>query len=1042
MRKVVEYFIQRHFLVHVMVAVVVIVGLNSAMTSQREGFPSITLNQLIVTATLPGASAQDVETKVTLPLEDAIETVDGVDEFHSVVTDNVSVTTVEIYDDWTPDQVRQVQSDLRQAIDGVRDFPDDMEDTPAVTRVEPAKMPVLEIALEGPSAAVKEAARQLERRIERVDGVSDVTLVGVDDPEVRILLDPVAARTHSVDLNDIMNAVDRRNVSGTGGILESDSARKQVVMNARFDRPADVAATPLRVNPDGGVLVVGDVARVELTTEDNGLRVHTNGRPGVSVVVRKKTDADIIAAVDAIKAAADEVELPEGVESSYVGDQSFVVRNRLGVMASNGIVGVVLVVIVLGLFLNRRTALWVGIGIPVVLLGVLILMPMVGITLNLIALGGLVMVLGLLVDDAVVVAERIVVEQSEGKSDTPEADAVMSVARPVIASAITTSLAFTPMLSLGGMPGKVAWALPVVVVLSLILSLAESFFILPSHLHQTPKKRREQKAKGTDKRRFMVLLERAYDALLRRALRLRYLVLGGFIALFVLVMGGLAPKIGFDLFPQDDAEELYIKVNMPLGTPLEQTEAIATSIERQLPELMGDDLTAVTGRVGHQDGAALDKQSGAAENEAVVRALLRPTDRNHTAAEWSEHLSSSLHVPEGAELVFEAKRVGPPLGAAVTVHVAANDDDLRRSTAARVKGWLGEQGGVVDIEIDERPGIRQIELAPDPDKLAMRGLDASVVAVTLKAAFHGLTVSEHRSLEDTTRFRVMFDPSARVDLDALLDTPVRARNGTLVSLRDVVSPVEVGAVSRIFHRNGVRTATISASFAPDAELDATSLAKRIDAELLPAIADPGVDVYQGGEATETAKTNSEMARAGLLAVFGMIVVVALMLGSFVDAIFVVSVIPFGVAGVVTAFYLHDKSLSMFAILGVIGLAGVVVNASIVMLDSAKQRQASAAPDAASQRNAIVEAVVSRLRPILVTTLTTIGGVMPTAYGLGGYDAVLSPMSLALGWGLVFATSITLFLVPSLFAIAEDIRALLRRGRTASAPADPTHPGGY
>jgi multidrug efflux pump subunit AcrB len=1041
MRKIVEYFIERHFLVHVMVAVVVIVGLNASMTSQREGFPSITLNQLIVTATLPGASAQDVETKVTLPLEDAIETVDGVDEFHSVVTDNVSVTTVEIYDDWSPEQVRQVQSDLRQAIDGVRDFPDDMEDTPSVTRVEPAKMPVLEIALEGPSAAVKDAARQLERRIERVDGVSDVTLVGVDDPEVRILLDPVAARTHSVDLNDIINAVDRRNVSGTGGILESDSARKQVVMNARFDRPADVAATPLRVNPDGGVLVVGDVARVELTTEDNGLRVHTNGRPGVSVVVRKKTDADIIAAVDAIKAAAEEVELPASVESTYVGDQSFIVRNRLGVMASNGIVGVILVVIVLGLFLNRKAALWVGIGIPVVLLGVLILMPMVGITLNLIALGGLVMVLGMLVDDAVVVAERIVVGQAEGTSDTPEADAVMSVARPVIASAITTSLAFTPMLSLGGMPGKVAWALPVVVVLSLVLSLAESFFILPSHLRQNPKKKRA-KTQGTGKRRFMVALERVYGAVLRRALRLRYLVLAGFIALFVLVMGGLAPKIGFDLFPQDDAEELYIKINMPLGTPLEQTEAVATSIERQLPELMGDDLTAVTGRVGHQDGAALDKQNGAAENEAVVRALLRPTDRLRTAAQWSEQLAATLHVPEGAALVFEAKRVGPPLGAAVTVHVAANDDDMRRSTAARIKGWLGEQGGVVDIEIDERPGIRQIELAPDPDKMAMRGLDASVVAVTLKAAFHGLTVSEHRSLEDTTRFRVMFDPSARVDLDALLDTPIRARNGTLVSLRDVVSPVEVGAVSRIFHRNGVRTATVTASFAPDAELDATSLAKRIETELLPAIADPSVDVYQGGEATETAKTNNDMARAGLLAVFGMVVVVALMLGSFVDAIFVVSVIPFGVAGVVTAFYLHDKSLSMFAILGVIGLAGVVVNASIVMLDSAKQRQATAAPDAVSQRNAIVEAVVSRLRPILVTTLTTIGGVMPTAYGLGGYDAVLSPMSLALGWGLVFATSITLFLVPSLFAIAEDIRALLRRGRTASAPADPTHPGGY
>ncbi|MCR9162633.1 MAG: efflux RND transporter permease subunit [Nannocystaceae bacterium] len=1041
MRAIVDFFISRHFLVHVMVAVVVVVGLNSAMTAQREGFPSITLNQLIVTATLPGASAQDVETKVTIPLEDAIEGVDGVDEYNSVVTDNVSITTVEIYEDWSPQQVREVQSDLRQAIDGVRDFPDDMEDEPVVSRVEPAKMPVIEIALEGPSSAVKEAAERLERRLERVEGVSDVTLVGVEDPEVQILLDPVSARTYSVDLNDIIAAIDRRNVSGTGGILESDSDRKQVVMNARFVEPEDVAATPLRVNPDGGVVRIGDVARVVSTTEDSGLRVHTNGRPGVSVVVRKKTDADIIAAVDAIKAASEEVELPEGVEASYIGDQSFIVRNRLGVMASNGIVGIVLVVIVLGLFLTRKAALWVAVGVPVVLLGVLVLLPAVGLTLNLITLGGLVMVLGLLVDDAVVVAERIVTRQHDDDSDTPESDAVLSVAKPVIASALTTSLAFTPMMALGGMPGKVAWALPVVVVLALILSLVESFFVLPAHMHVSPEKRARTKS-AMPKRRFVVVMERTYARVLRSVLKLRYLVVAGFVALFAFVMIVLGPRMGFDLFPQDDAEALYIKVNMPLGTPVEQTEAAATVIERQLPELMGSDLLAVTARVGHQEGAAVDKLTGSAENEAVITAMLEPLDRDYTAAQWAEILSDTLHVPDEASLIFEAKRLGPPMGSAATIHLASNDDELRRSNAARVRGWLESIDGVVDIEVDERPGIRQIELAPDPDKLAMRGLDASVVALTLKAAFHGLTVSEHRSLDETTRFRVMFEPTARVDLDALLDTPIRARNGTLVSLRDVVSPVEVAAVSRIYHRDGVRAATVTASFAPDSDLDSSKLAKRIETELLPSIRTPGLEAYQGGEATETQKTQASMGRAAALAVFGMVVVIAVMLGSFVDALFVISVIPFGIGGVVTAFYLHDKALSMFAVLGIIGLSGVVVNASIVMLDAAKQRQAEAAPDRASQRAAIIDAVVERFRPILVTTLTTLGGVLPTAYGLGGYDATLSPMSLALGWGLVFATSITLVLVPSLFAIAEDIRALFRRGRVATVSADGTQPAGH
>lgn len=1040
MRALIEYFVRRHFLVHVMVAVVVVVGINSAMTSQREGFPSITLNQLVVTAALPGASASDVESKVTIPLEEAISEVDGVDEYHSVITDNVSMTTVEIYDDWNAQQVREVQSDLRQAIDGIRDFPADMEDEPRVERVEPAKLPVLEIALSGPTEAVRETAKAMERRLERVEGVSQVTLVGVPDPEMRLLLDPVAARAHNVDLMDIVGAVDRRNVSGTGGVLESQSDRRQVVLDARFVDPADVAQTPLRVNADGSVLRIADVARVELGDRDDGLLVHTNGEPGVSVVVRKRTDADIIASVDAVKAAAEEVPLAAGVQVNYVNDQSFITRNRLALMASNGLIGIVLVVLVLALFLTRRAAIWVSVGVPVVILGVIILLPVVGLTLNLITLGGFVIVLGMLVDDAVVVAERIVFAQHASDEPGAEVRGVMAVARPVVASMITTSLAFSPMLSLGGMPGKFAWALPVVVVLALALSLVESFLVLPAHMSEHGTTRNKKRAEAP-KRQFMIALERGYRRVLTRALRLRYGVLALFLAVFAGIMGGIGPRIGFELFPQQDSEALYIKVNMPLGTPLEQTDAVTAAIERQIPGIMGSDLMAVTARVGHQEAAAVDRTTGSAENEALISALLEPLDRVHNAAEWAEILHGRLTVPEGANLVFEAKRIGPPVGRPVTVHVAGNDDEQRRAAAAKVVAWLGSVDGVVDMEIDERPGIRQIELNVDHDRLAMRGLDAASVSTTLKAAFHGLTVSEHRALDETTEFRVMFEPTARVNLDDLLDTPVRSRAGDLVSLRDVVSPVDVAAVSRIYHREGVRTATVTAAFGPDANLDAGRMAARIRTELLPQLDAPGLQVYLGGEAVESAKTTKDMGRAAMLAVFGIVIVIAVMLGSFLDAFFVVSVIPFGAAGVLLAFFAHGHSLSMFAMLGTIGLSGVVVNASIVMLDAVKRRQATATRDAGSQRVAIIDAVVERLRPILVTTLTTLGGVLPTAYGLGGYDAVLSPMSLALGWGLVFATSITLFLVPSLFAIAEDIRGAIGRKRASNeaGKSDPRHP---
>jgi multidrug efflux pump subunit AcrB len=1059
MRAIIDYFVRRHFLVNVMVAAVVVLGLWTASHSQREGFPAITLNQLIVTAQLPGASAAEIERELTVPIEDAVAELDGVDSSHSIITDNLSITTVELDDDWDAAQVRLAEADLRQALDAIRDFPERMRERPSISRVEAAKFPIVEIALAGPSTALPEAAAQIEAALAGVDGIAKLELVGVEDPELRVLVDPIAAQAHNLGLDEIMAAIERRNVASTGGVLETASDRQQIVLDSRYHDRHDVAETVVAVGRDGQIVRVGDLARVELSRRDQGLRVHTNGAPGVAVVVRKQADADILTTVDAIAAALAQLELPAGVDAVLVNDASFVTRNRLRLMISNGLVGLILVVAVLLVFLDARAALWVGVGIPVVLLGVVALLPRLGMTLNMLTLAGFVVVLGMLVDDAVVVAERIVFRQSPefglGRGPRAAVAGVSDVAKPVIASAITTVLAFSPMFSLGGMPGKFAWAIPVVVILALILSLIESFVILPVHLSAAedsepppnqagdpstnvatdpaPRAARPLGAEaphaGPSKRRFMLALERGYRAVLVTALRWRGLVLIGFFALFVVVIRVVAPQMSFTLFPQDDSEALFIEVVMPVGTPIEQTEAAVAAIEDQLPGLVADDLLAVTARIGHREGLAVDRTTGAAAHEAVISVMFVPLGRVHSSAEWAELLGQRLAVPEGASLLFEAKRIGPPLGAPVTLHVAGNDDEQRRASAAAAAQWLREVPGVVDVTIDERPGLARVELGLDHDKLALRGLDVQTVGRTLSAAFHGLEVTELRELDQTTRVRVQLEPNARANLDALLELPLRSASGERTRLRDVVRPVQVQAVSRILHRDGVRTATVTASFAPGAKLDANAMAARLEAELLPGLnvdtRAHGVVTRIGGEAIETAKTTRDMKAAMGLAVLGIVTVIALILGSFLEAMFIITVIPFGAAGVILAFFVHGKPLSMFALLGVIGLSGVVVNAAIVMVDAINKRVEVANDDPQLDRgDAMVDAIVERLRPILVTTLTTCGGVLPTAYGLGGYDAVLSPMSLALGWGLIFATGITLVLVPCLFAVAQDLRRLV------------------
>jgi multidrug efflux pump subunit AcrB len=508
-------------------------------------------------------------------------------------------------------------------------------------------------------------------------------------------------------------------------------------------------------------------------------------------------------------------------------------------------------------------------------------------------------------------------------------------------------------------------------------------------------------------------------------------VLIGFVVFFVLVMGVLRPMMKFTLLPQELSDGFYIKIDASPGTPLEKTEAAVTALERQIPGIIGADLLAVASRIGHRNPNAVDRIQGSAEHEAVISVMLQLEGRTHIAHEWAEIVAKRLLVPPGIKTSYEIKLMGPPLGRPVTVHVASNDDGARRAAAAAIAREIGDTPKVTDVEIDEKPGIRQIELVINFEKLAMRGLNAEAVSQTITAAFHGLPVTEHRGLNETTAIRVQFEPSSRRTLDDLLDTPIRNRFGEPVPLRDVVRPVERNAVSKLFHREGVRTATVTAGFAPDSKHGAASFAALLEKDIIPRFDTEAVHVYLGGEAVETEKVTGDMGVAGGLAVVGILLVVFLMMGSIIEALFVVSVIPFGAAAIILTIFIHGYPLSMFVVLAVIGLAGVVVNGSILMVDSIKRYRGGLPEDASpeQEKQAVIDGVVERLRPILVTTVTTLGGVFPLGYGLGGYDAFMSPMSLAIGWGLAFATLITFGLVPALYIIAGDIRSIPSKVRS-------------
>ena len=347
MTRVLEFFISRHLLVNVIAAAFVVLGYLAATSLQREFIPSIDTPLIWITATLPGASARDMETKITIPIEEALEEVEGIDEFTTLISDNTSFTTVELHDDYDSLQIEAGEQDIRAAINDITDFPDEMEDEPVLRQFNPARSTIIEVALTGPPDLLSATADELEDRLERLPLVAGVTVVGLPDPEVRVLVDPIRAREHRLTLPDIIQAVQRRNVSSTGGMVETAADRRQVVMWSRYDKPENVGDTILKFNPDGGALRIRDIARIESGREDTGLLVHTNGRRGVLLTVQKRETADIIDAAASVRAAVAAAPIPEGIEPILASDQSGIISNRLQLMLTNGSIGVVLVAAVL-----------------------------------------------------------------------------------------------------------------------------------------------------------------------------------------------------------------------------------------------------------------------------------------------------------------------------------------------------------------------------------------------------------------------------------------------------------------------------------------------------------------------------------------------------------------------------------------------------------------------------------------------------------------------------------------------------------------------
>ncbi len=1020
MNSLIMFFLERSLLVKLMFLVVFLFGINRMFTIQKEGFPAVDLNKVTVNTIYPGASAEDVELNVTTHLEDGINEVDGIYEVLSISREKFSTILISADEDADAKELAIIVNDIKQAVDQTRDLPLDLEELPVVNVISTSDTPIISINLFGKHDSLRTTLPILERGLESLPGVSGVDKIGFYDREMYIEIDPDKAKDLRISLSDVLIAIQARNLRTTGGTLESYLNEQTVISLNKFNNPKEVEQVILRANISGQVVRIKDVAGVILREKDENFIVRNDGKPGMNLVVRKKKKADIIKTLNVVKKYMSEQSLLDGVGYAYSNDTSARTRLRLQVLSGNALLGFALVTIILMLALNRQAAFWTAMSVPFSLLGSFILLPFFGVTINAISLAGFVLVLGLLVDDAIVVAEKITLYREKGLSAKQAAlKGTADMWRPVMVASITTILAFSPMFSIGGMPGKFAWAIPAVVIVALLVSLFECFFLLPHHLSSG----RFIKNKG--KPNWIIKLESRYGMLLENLLHRRYLVLLIMVMILLSSVFLVKSSMKFQLFPQDGVERFYLKLEMQRGASLAATETRLKELEEYIKGLPDTELESFATRVGTLSTDP-SKNRGDHSHWGIISVFLTgEAHRDRTADDIIRVLRKKIPTRKNENLIFEKKRVGPAIGKPAEIRISTNDDKLRETAAAEVMQFLKTLPGVIDVETDNKPGKDQLIVNIDYKKLAEVGLKVKDVADALRVTYDGALVSSTTSIDETIEYRVIVAPGFRSSENMLYKIPVKNNRGQVMSLQDVLSLTHGRGPLEFQHVNGIRTETISADLNPKVTSPAIIKKKTYEYFKTAWASQPTLNVVFAGEAREQQKIFGGFLTAGIVALVSIYLVVALLLNSLGQSLIVMSTIPFAIIGVIWSFYVHGMPLSFFSTMGTLGLVGVVVNDTIIMVTEVNRELTENSK--ANLVRTVVSGAKDRLRPVLLTTFTTVAGLLPTAYGIGGKDGLIMPLTMAMAYGLLFATLITLILTPSLLVIGHDIGHMFGRG---------------
>ena len=1053
MRRFIAAFARNTVFANILLIGFIFSGVVASIFMVRELMPEFSVDVITVTVPYPGADPEEVEEGICQKIEEAIDGLEGVKRYTTQAQENLGAASIEVLESY---DTSFVKDEVKNRIDSISSFPVDAE-KPVVSEVI-MKREVIILALSGPlgERGLKEWAEDIKDELTVLEGVSQVEVAGAREYEIAIEVSEERLREYGLTFSQVAAAVRRSSLNRPGGTLRTEGEEIRLRTIGRKYWGDEFGKIVVVARPQGEIITLDHLAAIKDSFEENRVISRLNGEPCILVIIKKTPEEDAIAISETVRkyVASRQRTLPEGLKMTIWSDSSEHIQARIRLLVRNGLIGLTVVFCLLWMFLDLRLSFWATMGIPISLSGALAIMWLIGATINMVSLFGLIMVLGIIVDDAIVVGEAIYVHRKRGDPPLVAAvDGVVEVGIPVIAAVVTTIIAFVPLMFIGGVLGKFIRILPVAVMSALAISLIEALIMLPAHLSHLPDPNdpgRLERLRRNPFRRFRQgtsdglewFIQHLYMPFVAWVLRWRYAALCVAISVMLvtlgLVQGGFLKYV---MFPRIDGDDLTATVEFPNGTPIEATLAAVERIEEAVRRV-GARTTTKTGETLIENiysiaGSGLGRRPGRGMSSTThigaVRIEMLKSERRgihsrRIQQEWEDEIGA---IPGVVSLTVSPQQRGPG-SRPIEIWVRGKEMDQILAAADDVIARLCEFQGVSQVESDFRPGKNEIRYTLKPEARAM-GLTVNDLGRQVYAGFFGEEAVRLQRGRDDIRVRVRYPSEERRQLSDLAQVRIRTPRGDEAPLSSVADVSYGPGFATITRTDGMRRVSVSADVDDlTGAANAKEIIDTLEAGFFTELKarHPGISLSIEGEKRDSAESMGTLFIGFPLALIGIFVVIATIFRSYAQPVVIMLTVPFGIVGACFGHLAMGFPITLISVAGMVALSGVVVNDAIVLIECINTLVAKGVPFF----EALQRGGARRFRAIFLTSLSTIGGLTPMILETDRQAQFLIPMALALASGVGFATLLTLLLEPCLLAILNDLRRAVSRLRTGKWPS--------